>query len=578
MLWIAHEDALARDALVALAGAPAWSGAPETRAFADAPPPDAVVLHVAPELEGAVAFAQHVAARYPRAGWLLVHDPALAGAEVERSFAGLAAERIAWPPSLAGFTAALARARARGMPTATLGGRRERDALLRRFAAWFADLDLAPVLRADPAALLLRGEPGVGRLLLARTLHALGDAGGGFVHIACDEAQDAASLLARIRDAGAGERPSVYLDSAEALPAAVQRTLAGWIELGLPHHAGARWIAAAGELAGSELPLTPTLEDAFRFELRLPPLRERPGAALRIAELALAEAGSARTLADDARSALANGAWLGNAREVERALRRALARVGTAPLGAADFASPLRPAARAIPSESNAIDLSRFAVAPPSAPREESLEAALVLGAAGPSASELARALARDLAPLAERLLPLASAAPETNAQPEQRRAQRELARLSALQARLAAFADAEAEAAAPVQLASLVEAVLVDRKAELQRRRLIALRELDAEGTRALVGPTRARLVLEALLDTAIAGAAERGDVFVSCKRAAGRVRVSVRFRPDPRATAQEPTELVLAREAVARDDGDLSVQTNDPGDRVLSFELSVA
>ncbi len=99
-------------------------------------------------------------------------------------------------------------------PAAALTARRRRDAIAERFARWFGDLELPELLAAtDPtraaAPLVVRGEPGTGRGLLARYLHAVtaADAAAPFAAVACTSGADPLALLSNLVPE-TGELPS----------------------------------------------------------------------------------------------------------------------------------------------------------------------------------------------------------------------------------------------------------------------------------------------------------------------------------------------------------------------------------
>jgi len=347
-VWIVHGDAQARIALARMAGTAALSGPPRLEAFPPAPSPGAVVLHVPVAANEALDFAHSTAARHPHAQWLLIADPGLDAGWLHAAFAGLRFEQLAWPPQPAALQRAARRALAGGVPT--LAARRQRDALVARFARTLGDLAIPePVLDAS-GHLAISAERGAGKLLLARTLHALWDTAedegrAGFVLLAGDASATAAQLEARIAEAAErAERLVVCVEDPAAFAPALQRELASWVELAAPGAAidptRLLWVFLRPEAFGAVAPLDGALAELCESPaLRIPPLRERAGAALRLAEQWLREWYAAkdeppRALADSAREAIAADPWPGNARELEAALRRAVAAAGDAPIEA----------------------------------------------------------------------------------------------------------------------------------------------------------------------------------------------------------------------------------------------------
>jgi DNA-binding NtrC family response regulator len=232
-LWIVHRDERVRGALARLsaAGSDALLGEPSDRAFETASPPRIVLLGVERDLETELEFAHRHAPRIPDARWILLPRPGDEG-EVTRLFDTLAAETLSFPPTPERLRERIRRALA-ARPAEALSARAVRDALSGRFSRFFADLDLPQLLRAmDPrllaVPLLVRGEPGTGRSLLARYVHTFGGGSqGGFVSLPCEAIGSAKAVRETIREAAeypAGRPPStVCLENMERLPLPLQR-------------------------------------------------------------------------------------------------------------------------------------------------------------------------------------------------------------------------------------------------------------------------------------------------------------------------------------------------------------------
>lgn len=355
-VWIVHGDAQARTALLREAGLPASAGPPRLDAFPNAPAPSAVVLHVPVDAREALAFAHAASAGHPRARWLLVADPGLEVSWLEAAFAGLPFERLPWAPQPAALQSALRRALAGSTPP--LAARRQRDVLVARFARTLGDVALPDPAMGASGHLAVTGERGVGKLLLARTLHALWDTEedegrAGFALLAGDARATSAQLAGRLAEAAAGaQRLVVCVENPAALTDALQGELASWVELGVPGSpldpTRLLWVFLRPESFGATAPLAGALGELCESPaLRLPPLRERPGAALRLAEQWLREWATARgeaprALAESAREAIDGDPWPGNARELEAALHRAVA-VGEGPIAAEALGLPAVP-------------------------------------------------------------------------------------------------------------------------------------------------------------------------------------------------------------------------------------------
>ena len=243
------------------------------------------------------------------------------------------AEQCRRPLRGARAAASRRRARARRARASSLraGRARGRDALVRRFTRTFGDLDLPDPTRSG-GPLLIEGEPGTGRLLFARVVHALAEPPAAFVHVVCDAALALDAIANRLAALG-GRSATICLERPEQLSAATQRELAGWIDLGPPEPAfdpgQLRWLAIVDET--QRMRLDGDLQQALAStSVRIPPLRERRGVAERFAEAWVADWSRARgqagrTLSPDALAAIAADAWPGNLRELEGVLRGAVA-------------------------------------------------------------------------------------------------------------------------------------------------------------------------------------------------------------------------------------------------------------
>jgi hypothetical protein len=232
-----------------------------------------------------------------------------------------------------------------------------------RFDCWLGDFEAPELLAAiDPARrtlpLLIRGEPGTGRGLLARYLHMQagtgGEALGCFASVSGGRELEAGPLLAgivpEIGTPSAAHAMTICIEEADSLSPAVQRRLGRWIENGPPpglvRGAPLRWMATAGDLALEDR-LEPDLARALAgLYVRIPPLRERPVAVTHIAEetahawIALrggSPAPGPPRFSADAMAALHAYPWPGNARELEAVVRRTLATTRSDPVGAAEL-------------------------------------------------------------------------------------------------------------------------------------------------------------------------------------------------------------------------------------------------
>jgi DNA-binding NtrC family response regulator len=358
-IWIVHRDGPLQASLARLAGAgpAAVLGAPADAAFREAARPDLVVMGLSGDFEQELEFAHDHSARHPDAAWILL----VGAADVEearRLFDTLPVQVLGFPPEATALRRQVRALRARRR-AATLSERRARDAVSQRFARWFADLELPAVLRAlDPhlceVPLLVRGEPGTGRGLLAAYVHTFGGSGAGLLaRIACEglSAEELRrEIAAAAAEPAAARGLSLCLEEVERLPLPAQRRLRTWVESGLPEGvagppARLRWIATCSELGPADpaesldLGLAQVLAG---LEVRIPPLRDRPDAVEPFAaDTALAwcnaRGEAPRRLAADAVSALRAYPWPGNLRELEAVVTRSLAGGGGEELSAAEL-------------------------------------------------------------------------------------------------------------------------------------------------------------------------------------------------------------------------------------------------
>jgi DNA-binding NtrC family response regulator/tetratricopeptide (TPR) repeat protein len=207
-----------------------------------------------------------------------------------------------------------------------------------------------------PPAILLEGETGTGKGLLARLIHRLGPrARGEFVDVNCAAIPETlleSELFGYERGAFTDARKAkpglfqtahlgtIFLDEVGLLPEALQAKLLTVIEeravrrLGgtRPEPADAWIISATNSDLHGAVRARRFREDFYHrlavFTLRLPPLRERDGDVLILAERFLARVCAdyglpAKTLAADARARLMAHPWLGNVRELSNVIERA---------------------------------------------------------------------------------------------------------------------------------------------------------------------------------------------------------------------------------------------------------------
>jgi transcriptional regulator with GAF, ATPase, and Fis domain len=268
----------------------------------------------------------------------------------------------------------------------------ERNSLLARDAevfrdlagsspSWLAALDSLKLVAATDSPVLLLGETGTGKEEAARVIHRLsGRASGPFVALNCSALPPSlaeSELFGHEKGSFTGAQTqrrgrfelahggTLFLDEIGDLPLDIQPKLLRALQEGRFERVGGeasisvdvRIIAATHLDLGSAVEGGGFREDLFYriavFPIRLPPLRERGGDALLIAELFAARLRLRPGwggLAFDASALelLARRSWPGNVRELRNAVERAaiLARggqIGAIELGEGDRVKPAQP-------------------------------------------------------------------------------------------------------------------------------------------------------------------------------------------------------------------------------------------
>ncbi|XYI01534.1 sigma-54-dependent transcriptional regulator [Sorangium sp. So ce1128] len=235
------------------------------------------------------------------------------------------------------------------------------------------------------ATLLVLGESGTGKETLARAVHRLSPRRQlPFVPAHCAAIPEGlieaelfgyergafpGALSARAGLCEAAEGGTLLLDEIGGLPAAVQARLLRFLQTGEVRRVGAvrarrvdvRLIATTNrDLAAMvrERSFRSDLHLRLRvLEIHLPPLRERPGDAVRLAESllerrAMATGRAPFTLSPEARAAIAAAPWPGNVRELENTVHRAMVLAEGSEIGLAQLGldAPLPPPAPAPPA------------------------------------------------------------------------------------------------------------------------------------------------------------------------------------------------------------------------------------
>jgi NtrC-family two-component system response regulator AlgB len=237
-----------------------------------------------------------------------------------------------------------------------------------------AALDLALKAAASEATMLLRGESGTGKGVLARTIHAQSRrAAGPFVTVHCPSLSTElleSELFGHVRGAFTGairdtvgkvataERGTLFLDEVGDLPVGLQSKLLRLLQEkryervgdSQPRASDIRILAATNRNLEADTASGKFREDLLYrlnvIEVGLPPLRQRRADILPLAEhlLRFFANQSAKTLSgftDEARSAFLRHPWPGNVRELRNAIERGVI-LGAGPtIGLADLPSQI---------------------------------------------------------------------------------------------------------------------------------------------------------------------------------------------------------------------------------------------
>ncbi len=623
-LWIVHRDPRVRTAIARLVGAgdDAVLGRPDGRRFESAPEANAVLLGLAGDFEAELEFAHRQAPRQREAAWILLAAPADLD-EVRRLFDTLDAELVAFPTDARTVrrTLQVALQRRRADP---LSQRRDRDLLADRFGRWFGALDLPDLLRAlDPqlggVPILVRGETGTGRGLLVHYVHAFGGTtGGSLVHLPCTLDTTADELLAGI--AGASQRGSprhactIWLEDVERLALPVQQRVRSWIEFsppdGVVRSSLVRWVGTALDeppyLAGAAL--SSGLGQALgAISIRVPPLRERLAALESlVADTALAwcraRGERPRRFAENALATLRSYPWPGNLRELDASIVQTLSVSAANPIRSEDLrlgGEPFRRAA-APASEDAERESAPDAERPPAlvAPPAPDPGAAVDPSPSGadPQLRRLVGAIAHEIRNPLVAIRTFAELLPERYEDEEFRARFAELVgadvqRIQAVLERLGRLAELEAPKPTPVDLPSLCDALLEGRRADIEARRLVVLKELDRDRPLVLADPGQLRLAFEVLLNKVIDLVPDRGDVYLASRhhpsglRGEPSVRALLRFRSPERlapagevegvSVSETALEFVLADSIVRAQGGTLTVDASDGDETVIVMDL---
>ena len=241
-----------------------------------------------------------------------------------------------------------------------------RSAIIAASPAMLALLDQVERIAPSQVPVLLAGETGVGKDVLARALHEASGRSGRFVALNCAALPASLAeteLFGHVRGAFTGADRScdgliaqahngtLLLDEIGELPLDVQPKLLRVIEDGVVRRVGStslttvdvRLICATNRDLRAAVAAGAFRADLYHrvagVALHVPPLRDRPDDIEPLVEHFLREFCAGRPvprLADGTLAVLRNRPWLGNARELRQAVQRAVL-LGGAILTSADF-------------------------------------------------------------------------------------------------------------------------------------------------------------------------------------------------------------------------------------------------
>ncbi len=595
-VWILHRDPHHRAALARLAAVDDFAvlAAPSDPQLDDAPRADVVLLGLTDDFEVELQFAHRYAARLRHARIVLL--PERNGSDRARAlFDSLDPLILSYPPQAAALREIVhGPGRQSGNEPLPLSQRPARDALAERFGRWFADVEFPGLLRIlDPqlaaVPVVIGGEPGSGRGLLARYIHTFGGgSAGALIQLVCTEDTRPEDLLDQIaaesrRFESTLPHATLWLDEVDRLPATSQRRLQGWVEWALPpgtlRAAEVRWL---GTTSDPPLHFTPELQQVLAtFSFRISPLRDRPERIAALVEATAQAWGSAhqrrvRSFAADAIAALTEYPWPGNLAELEAVVVQSLLSGTSDPIPADELRYDEASFAPFDADELGAVlleDADEFgAVLASDADDDALLEAFLVEDSDGATLDlgddaiatpipeveveaepdqrddsgvglrRLVGAVAHEVRNPLTTIRTFAELFPDQHQDPDFREKFAELVgrgvdRIESVVRELTQLAELTAPLIEAVDVAGMFEELLEFQRETIHARRLVVLKELDQDRPLALGDSAQLRFAFEAMLRKCLEIVPERGDVYFASRHhetgLQGRpaLRVLVRF-----------------------------------------------
>lgn len=637
-IWIVAEDeALARTIAAMLQDlGESDAGPPERSHWRDVGPADLIVIAAGERAAGEVAGLEGVLdflASMPRerrapAPVLWIEPPGgQPPAELVRQLVDDRPLRyLAWPPDAESLSRIAAELLSGTHVIPSLRERMRRAWVTRRMERLYAGVDL-PILRAaiDPRnaarPVLLVGETGTGKSLIAHYIHQLAEPPRDRLVALPADALTADSLEARLSSACAEHRVTLHLSRLERAPAGllaqIGELLGGAGGLALEP---IRWI-----LSMTHLRATP---EAWRglplLRVDLPPLRSRPDfepLARAMTQEIAHQQGKDVTLLPEAAAKLRELAWLGNLRELEELLSRAVAMTPGPTVGEEELRAVLPgtvervsdrppPVTAAGPPPAGAFESAAPEVRPVGEPPPLAAAAAPRTEAGEPEADSAPRAadtnsvLPELIAPLVQEirqpLLAIRTYAGLLERKPDDEKLRQELSalvvgdlpRLEGLLGRLERFARLGPPRLRAIDLSSLVASVLEEHQTDARARSLVVLRELEEGGPPAHADEAQLRFALDGLMSQALRMVPEGGDLYIGThclsdpQGTGARHRLLIRFHspedvliaPDDSQGPRMPAEVIMARTLIRRMHGRFAVDSSGAQDNLILIELASA
>ena len=630
-VWVVSEqDSLSRSLAVhaELIGR-VYSGQPRQATFKDAEPPDAVVVARGADpgpgsLELLLGFLQKV----PRPDrnpapvlWIESGREGFGDSRLARLVDDRPMRRLQWPFEPERMVDEVVRLISNAEATPGLRERARRDWIGQQIECLYAGLEL-PALRhaIDPRnshlPILLVGAPGTRKGLLARYSHMLAEPPRARLETIAGSSLVPGEMEERLIFSSLVSRSTCFVSDLErAEPAALDELAQLWTDGGASGVDAIRWIASISHL--SHVPAR--LRGSGWLRVELPPVRERPDRRELANSLIAAWCEKRRRsveLSPSAYQQLESYEWPGNLRELENTLEVSLS-------AADEQAESLLIAGEQIQQQ----EAGPVLVAPaeyeesPTLVTLEPIEEFVPLDAEPNTAQSKAPLLEVEpepepsateqtsrelgfktiLAPLSSEIRqPLRAIRTYANLleqRPDNREVRRELANLvetdlsnvEAMLQRLEEFSSFGAAKPTELNLARVVGDELRMRHAEMRKRELVVLRELDEETPALMVDEKQLRFVIRALLDRALRMVPVGGDLYIGSLYRPGQPgqpsghRVLLRFHspeevlsaPDAWPGAGTPLEVLLARAVIERMGGAFATDASGYQDNLVLIEL---